>query len=488
MSSPPREPRWRRLLVEPPRPDRIRRSAWAPWLVVAAVSTGAFMGQLDASIVTLSFPTLRHAFGASLASVQWVGQAYLLVLIGSLTAIGRYADMVGRKLLYTYGFVIFAVGSALCGAASSLGLLIGFRVLQGVGAAMLQANSVAIIAGSTPRRQLGRAIGIQGAAQALGLALGPAAGGFLIGVGSWRLIFLVNVPVGVVGTILAWLLVPRSQDLAPRTSYDWIGLGLFVPAMAALLLAVSYGDHLGWASPPIIVGFAGSAALLAAFLRRERRAPAPMVDLDLFRRRAFGAGVASGLLAYLVLFGSLTVAPFLLEIGHRQSSQAAGVELLLLPLGVGLAAPVAGWLSDRIGPRPLTAGGMVLAAAALAVSISVRTDLGPLLVALAAAGVGLGMFTPPNNAAVMAAAPREHAGMAGGIVNVSRGLGTALGLALAGLMYTLGAGAGSASAGGAARGYAEATVVLAAVAALSGAVAALRGVRAGPDSPVTDAA
>jgi EmrB/QacA subfamily drug resistance transporter len=443
--------------------------------VVAAVSTGAFMGQLDASIVTLSFPTLRHTFGASLASVQWVGQAYLLVLIGTLTAIGRYADMVGRKLLYTYGFVIFLIGSALCGAAPSLGLLVGFRVIQGIGAAMLQANSVAIIAGSTPRHQLGRAIGIQGAAQALGLALGPPVGGFLIGAGSWRLIFLVNVPIGVAGTVLAWLLVPRSRDLAPRTRYDWVGLGLFLPAMTALLLAISYGDHLGWGSPAIVAGFVAAAGLLALFLWRERRTPNPMLDLGLFRRRPFRAGVASGLLAYLVLFGSLTVVPFLLEIGHQQSTQAAGSELLLLPLGVGLAAPIAGWLSDRVGPRPLTAGGMAVAAAALALSAAVRTDLAPLLVTLAAAGIGLGTFTPPNNAAVMAAAPREHAGMAGGIVNVTRGLGTSLGLALAGLVYTIGAGSGVVSPAGAVRGYSGAAVFLAAVAAGSAVIAALRG-------------
>lgn len=150
---------------------------------MATVCIGAFMGQLDASIVTLAFPTLRHDFGASLASVEWVGQAYLLVLVGLLTAVGRYADMVGRKLVYIYGFAIFVVGSALCGLAPSLSTLIAFRLLQGIGAAMFQANSVAILVGAVPRERLGRAVGVQGAAQALGLALGPAVGGLLIGRG-----------------------------------------------------------------------------------------------------------------------------------------------------------------------------------------------------------------------------------------------------------------------------------------------------------------
>ncbi|MGE5136112.1 MAG: MFS transporter, partial [Gemmatimonadota bacterium] len=220
-SAPPRG--LQRLLTEPRRPEPIRNSPQAPWFVVAAVCIGAFMGQLDASIVTLAFPTLRHAFGAPLADVQWVGQAYLLVPIGLLTAVGRYADMLGRKLLYTYGFVIFILGSALCGAAPSLPALIGFRVFQGVGAAMPQANSVAIIASAVPPGRLGRAIGVQGAAQALGLALGPAVGGLLITLGGWRLVFLVNVPMGVLGTVLAWLLIPRSRHLAARRPFDWPG-------------------------------------------------------------------------------------------------------------------------------------------------------------------------------------------------------------------------------------------------------------------------
>ena len=205
-----------RLLVEPRRPEVIRNWPKAPWLVVATVCIGAFIGQLDASIVTLAFPTLRHDFGAPIASVQWVGQACLLTLIGLLPAVGRYADMIGRKLLYTYGFVIFILGSALCGLAPSLTALIGFRVLQGIGAAMLQANSVAIIACAVPRTRVGRAIGIQGAAQAAGLALGPAADGLLLSLGGWRLIFFVNVPIGLAGTVLAWFLPPRSRHRGPQ--------------------------------------------------------------------------------------------------------------------------------------------------------------------------------------------------------------------------------------------------------------------------------
>lgn len=466
---------WRRLLTEPPRPDLVRTYSKAPWLAVGTVCIGAFMGQLDASIVTLAFPTLHHDFGVTLGAVQWVGQAYLLTLIGLLTAVGRYADMVGRKLLYTYGFVIFIVGSALCGLAPSLPALIGFRVLQGIGAAMFQANSVAIIVGVMPRERLGRAIGVQGAAQALGLALGPAVGGLLIGLGGWRLIFFVNVPVGIIGTALAWLLIPRSSDLAERARFDWAGLGLFMPFVTALLLAISYGEQEGWGSAPIISLFAVAVLLAAAFVRREIRAAAPMLDLRLFSRSAFSTGIGSGLLSYLVLFGALTVVPFYLEIARGQSSGAAGAELLLLPLGIGVIAPLAGRVADRVGARPLTVAGMLLTTVTLALTWLLHGQFLLFLVSLAVAGAGLGAFTPPNNAAIMGAAPADQSGMAGGVLNMTRGLGTSLGLAVASVAYTVGAGTAHSTPSGAATGYRDAIIMLAGLALLAAVVAGLRG-------------
>jgi EmrB/QacA subfamily drug resistance transporter len=475
----------RRFVTEPRRPESVRSSPKAPWLVVGTVCIGAFMGQLDASIVTLAFPTLSHEFHSSLASVQWVGQAYLLVLVGLLTAVGRYADMVGRKLLYTYGFVVFVAGSALCGLAPSLGALIAFRVLQGAGAAMFQANSVAIISGAVPKDRLGRAIGVQGAAQALGLALGPAVGGLLIGLGGWRLIFDVNVPVGLLGIVAAWLLIPRSRHVAGRSRFDWAGLAVFLPAVCALLLAVSYGNRYGWGSALIVSLFVAAVVLGAAFIGRERTARSPLLDLGLFSKVPFSAGIGSGLLSYMVLFGTLTVVPFFLEIGRHDRTGTAGLELLVMPLGLGLTAPIGGRLAERFGARLLTAGGMGLVAASLVLSTVFEDHLAVFLVMLATTGIGLGAFTPPNNAAIMGSVAPQQAGMASGVLNMTRGLGTSLGLALGGLAYTVGAssaGSGSGAADQALTGYRAAAIFLAAGAAVAAVVAGLRGA-SDPDRP-----
>ena len=226
----------------------IRDRPDAPWLAVAAVCVGAFMGQLDASIVTVALPTLQQTFDASVGAVTWVGLSYLLVLVATVTAVGRFADMWGRKLLYVYGFVIFTFASVLCGLAPDLAALCVFRAFQAVGAAMLQANSLAIIVLVVEERvprQGDRPAGRRPGARP---GRGPDRRGLLLAAGGWRLIFFVNVPFGVFGAVAAILLVPRSRNLLARVAFDWTGLAIFFPAVVALLSAISFGAALGWSS------------------------------------------------------------------------------------------------------------------------------------------------------------------------------------------------------------------------------------------------
>jgi len=406
------------------------------------------MGQLDASIVTLALPRLGQELHAGVGAVEWVALSYLLVLVATVATVGRIADAVGRKLLYVYGFGVFTAGSVLCGLAPTLVLLIAARVLQAVGAAMLQANSVALITEAIPPRLLGRGIGVQGTAQAFGLALGPAVGGALLALGGWRLIFLVNVPAGAIGLMLGWFLLPRSRSVRALGRTDRLGAILLALAAAGPLLYLSLAGRAGYASPLLLVTLVAGAVAAIEFVRRRRRAAEPLIEIALFRRRALSMGLSTGLVSYLVLFGTLFVVAYYLS-SKGTSAAMLGLRLAVLPVAIGIAAPIAGRFLNRLGGRPLTAGGLLMTAAGL-LEACARQGTGSLLIGLALAGLGLGAFTPANNAMIMSASPRGHAGVVSGILNMTRGLGTAVGVALASATYIGASGATRPSASSAA--------------------------------------
>jgi EmrB/QacA subfamily drug resistance transporter len=455
----------------------VRASPRAHWYVVGTVCIGAFMGQLDASIVTVALARLGRDLHASVGAVEWVALTYLLVLVGTVATVGRLADAVGRKLLYVYGFGVFTAGSVLCGLAPTLAVLIAARVVQAVGAAMLQANSVALITEAMPPRLLGRGIGVQGTAQALGLALGPAVGGVLLALGGWRLIFLVNVPAGAIGLVLGWFLLPRSRSRRPVGRGDRLGAVLLALAAAGPLLYLSLAGRAGYANPLLLVVLAAGLAAAVGFVRRERRVPDPLIDLSIFRRRAVSVGLSSGLVSYLVLFGTLVVVPYFLSAKHVDAA-LVGLQLAVLPVAIGIAAPLAGRLLHRAGARPLTGGGVLPTGAGL-LEIALRHDTTGLLIGLALAGLGLGAFTPANNATIMSASPKGHTGVVSGVLNMTRGFGTALGVALATALYTAASGAAG---GGAALETAGSGLTVAAAALGSIALAAGVALLLGPET------
>lgn len=433
------------LLREPARPAAVREHHLAPWFAVGTVCFGAFMGQLDASVVTLAFPALQRQFHAGLAGVQWISLTYLLALIVLLVPVGRWSDRLGRKLIYLYGFVVFAGASAACGLAPTLPALVGLRTVQAAGAAMLQANSVALVATSMPAATRRAALGVQAAAQALGLACGPVAGGLLVASAGWRWIFLINVPVGVIALAAGWYLLPRTRQLAHGRGGDPLGTGLLAAAAAGTLLAVSSMSGLGL--PTVAVAGSAAAAALAAggLAWWERRAADPLLDLPMLASAGMGPALGGALGAYLVLFGPLVLFPQTLS-GHGGALRA-GLLLTALPAGFGLAAMAA----ERVLParwpnrRRCLAGGL-LASGSVAV-LAVPAPAPVVVVLLAALGAGVGTYIPANNAQIMAAVPAQAAATAGGMVNITRGLGTALGVAVVTLGLHIGVSRGQAGAG-----------------------------------------
>ncbi|MFJ4655885.1 MFS transporter [Nocardia sp. NPDC088792] len=431
------------MFVESARPRTVREHPAAGWFAVATVCLGAFMGQLDASIVTLTFPAVQHEFGAPLAGVQWVSLAYLLTLVGLVVTAGRVADAIGRKFVYMQGFVVFTLASAACALAPGLGWLIGFRVVQAVGAAMLQANSVALVVTSVPPQRMRAALGIQAGAQALGLALGPALGGALVESAGWRWVFGVNIPVGILALIAGRYLLPRTRQRAALRQFDWRGLLLLIGGTTGTLLVVSAISGLRIPAWALWVLAAVSLSCIAGSVRWARRAAEPLIDPALLRPPAVSVGLVGAFAAYLVLFGPLALFPQL----HGADVTGSGVVLTALPVGFAVAA-IAG---ARILPREwdtrfrerLGAAAAVLALAGLVISPSTAWWA---FICLGVLGLGLGLFIPSNNTGIMSAIPPGRSGTSGGLVNMSRGLGTAGGVAVVTLALHLGGHTGNSSA------------------------------------------
>ena len=462
---------YRSIWREAPRPAVVRESRLAPWLAVGVVCFGAFMGQLDASIVTITFPAMEHDFTVPVAAVQWVSLVYLLGLIALLAPAGRLGDAAGRKLVYTYGFAVFTVASAACGLAPSLGVLVCLRLVQATGAAMLQANSVALVTTSAPRDRIRFALGVQAAAQAIGLALGPTLGGLLTSTVGWRAVYWVNVPVGLTAIVAGRYLLPRTRHLAAPGKFDWPGTLLLVAWTSALLLVLSVASGLslpGWLVALLAAtGLAGAVA----FAVREARARHPLIPVPLLRSAPLALALAGAACGYLVLFGPLVLIPQLL-LSPDGSVARTGLLLSALPLGFGLAALTGDAVLPRSwGNRPRGFAGSVLTCAAMCAGIGIPITEVTVVPLLVLAGLGLGLFVPANNAAIMRGSADSSASLLGGLVSMARGIGTTFGIALMALALRLGSPAGHD------HGYAGATqarpafIVLAAVSAAAAAIA-----------------
>ncbi len=432
------------LSREAARPEWVREHRLAPWGAVLAVCIGAFMGQLDASIVTLAFPRLRSDFGASLAAVQWVSLAYLAALAVLLIPVGRWSDAHGRKLLYINGFVLFTLASAACGFAPSLGWLVTGRAVQALGAALLQANSVALVVRSLPRAKVRAALGVQAAAQALGLAVGPMLGGVLMDAFGWRAVFLVNVPVGVVAVVAGVLLLPRSRSLSGGAGEDPAGnvlLAVTVLAVLGSLSLVAGGGHGGLASAAAATAVLGGLA----FWGVERRVASPLVPPARLRRSGVGIGLVGALLGYLVLFAPLVLYPLLFDAWGMTSSRG-GLVLTCLPAGFAAAALLGGRVGRSIGNAARVQGGAAVATACALGQAALWDSPAAVAVLLFLTGAALGVVLPANNAMVMTAVPAEASAVTGGMINVARAGGTSLGVALTSVGVQVAALAGRASA------------------------------------------
>src|SRR5271157_2218881 len=407
------------------------------WILLA-VGIGTFMSALDGSVVNTILPVVQQAFKSDIATVEWAITIYLLVVSGLLLTFGRLGDMRGHKMMYIAGFAIFITGSALCGLAGNPEILIFFRALQATGAAMLYANSPAILTKSFPANQRGRALGLQATMTYLGLTVGPSLGGFLAEKFSWRAVFYINVPVGLIAMLLSLYFIRKDQGEESGARFDLVGALLFMSGLVTLLLGLNQGQDWGWGSFPVIGLFAGALVLLALFVRRENRIENPMLDLSLFKQRIFSAATTSAVFNYVVLYSTLFLMPYYLIQGRGLDPAQAGLLLTAQPLVMAISAPISGILSDKIGSRlPATLGMFILGIGmALLSHLGPNTSQGYIILGLAVSGLGTGIFISPNTSALMGSAPRNRQGIASGVLATARNMGMALGVGLAGAILT----------------------------------------------------
>jgi EmrB/QacA subfamily drug resistance transporter len=397
------------------------------------------MAGLDSGISNTVLPVIATSLGVDVASAQWVVSVYVLVLSCLLLAFGRLGDLHGYKRIYLAGFALFVLASATCAFSPGIGVLIAARAVQAIGAAMLAANSPAILISAFPDEQRGRALGFQATAVYLGLAAGPPLGGWLTAVFGWGAVFLVNVPIGVADMILAARVIPRDRPALKRgESFDVTGAALFTAGVLVLIFGLNQVHVWGWTSPLLAACALVAVLALGAFVATERRAIAPMLDLHLFASRAFSASVISATLNYMATFSMIFLLPFYLIEARQLSVALAGLVLTAQPVVMAMTAPFSGALSDRLGPRLPATVGMVIIALCLGVlsRLGLDTPLINIIAVLLVLGIGVGLFTAPNTSAALGAVPGIRRGVASAVLATARNLGMVLGIGVAGAVFT----------------------------------------------------
>ncbi|MCI0440035.1 MAG: DHA2 family efflux MFS transporter permease subunit, partial [Chloroflexi bacterium] len=327
------------------------------WWIFGSVAIGMFISVMDQTGVNLALPRIADHFDATIPEVQWVALGYILTTGSLMLPMGRLADMIGPKRVYTTGFVIFVVAAVLTGLAPTLLTVILFKVLQGVGAAMAQATGMAIVTSAFPNEERGKAIGMFMTIVGSGAIVGPMVGGAIVGEFGWRYIFFMGVPLGIVSVIAATLVLPRAQARpasSRRLGFDWPGAVLSAGALAVFLVVMTTGYRVGWATPLVWVAFAGAVALLAAFIWWERRTSDPMLALELFRNRLFSTGIAANFLTFLGVTSIFFLMPFYLQEVLEFTPGQAGLIMAPTALIFALLGPIIGRLSDRYGTRKFT--------------------------------------------------------------------------------------------------------------------------------------
>jgi EmrB/QacA subfamily drug resistance transporter len=409
------------------------------WWTLGAVTFGLFMIMLDNTIVNVALPTIQRSLHIKhLSELEWVVTGYALTFAVLMLTGGKLADRYGRRLVFILGLAVFAGSSLACGLATSAGFLIGARIVQGVGSAMMNPATLSIISATFPPRQRGMAIGIWAGVSAMALAIGPLVGGLITEHVSWNWIFFINVPVGVVGILVARVVIRESKDTSHEQRLDLPGLAVSAIALFALTYALIEANNKGWTSPEILSLFGVAVVGLVAFVLLEQRQRLPMLDLSLFRSGTFSGANAVMLLVALAMFGVFFFVSIYMQNVLGYSAVKAGSTFLPMTVLIVLVAPVAGRITDRVGSRWLVGAGMSLVGVSLVLfsRLGLHSDFWNILPGLLVGGVGMAMSMSPTTATAMASVPVDKAGVGSAVLNSMRQVGGTLGIAVLGAIMS----------------------------------------------------
>lgn len=421
----------------------LQQTSSRKWLVFGAIAVGSFLSVIDYGSVLVALPAIETHFDSDLPTVQWIVVGHALVISILLLPMGRLGDMIGRKRVYVGGFVIFVASSAVAGFSVDLFMLIGAKVIHGVGSAMIQGTAMATLISAFPDSERGKALGTHLSVVGTGVVAGTAIGGFLVDVWGWQSVFLLNVPIGLITIAVSWRVLP--DDSGARRSpvaagkFDWIGAVLSGLALLILLLILGQGDRVGWTSVLVMAGAVVTVLLVAAFIWWELRVSSPLLELRLFRRKLIAMGAIAGWMAFLASSSSRFLLAFYLQQVLGYSPKEIGLFMVPSALCMAALGPFAGRISDRFGWQKLTTGGVIVGALAwfmMAEGLDPggsRLGLSPLMlviVALTVQSMGLGVFYTPNNSSILGAVERSRYGVVSALTQLIRNTANVTSVAL----------------------------------------------------------
>ncbi len=404
------------------------------WWTLAAVAFGLFMIMLDNTVVNVALPSIQRSLGLKVSELEWVVTGYALTFGAFMLTGGKFADLFGRRKMFVAGLVIFTASSLACGLAGSASLLIAARVIQGLGAALMNPSTLSIIAVTFPPKQRGTAIGIWAGVSALALAIGPLVGGVITENINWNWIFFINVPIGIIAVVAAFAFIDESRDTSAEQHPDVAGLASSALGLFALIYALIEANNYGWGSTRIVLAFAIGAVALATFVILELRQRLPMLDLSLFRNRTFSGANTVMLLVGLAMFGVFFYMSLYMQQILGYSPTQSGASFLPMTGLIILIAPLAGKFSDRFGSRVFAGGGMLLLAGSLFEFSrqGIHANFWNLLPGMLLGGVGMALTMTPTTAAAMSAVRADKAGVGSAVLNSMRQVGGSLGIAIMG--------------------------------------------------------